>query len=69
MDAIRTLAAAGRWGEAEARLGRRIDADPGDGQARVMQALILANRGRPEEAIEALRGSPSRTRRARGRRR
>ena len=58
MDAIRTLAAAGRWGEAEALLGRRIEADPGDGQARVMKALILANRRRPEEAIGLLRGVP-----------
>ncbi len=58
MDAIRTLAAAGRWGEAEALLGSRIDADPGDGQARVMKALILANRGRPEEAITLLEGVP-----------
>ena len=69
MDAIRTLAAAGRWGEAEALLGSRIDADPGDGQARVMQALILANRRRPDEALGLLRGVPESDPVPRGRRR
>ena len=57
--AIRDAAAAGRLGEAEARLDAWLSLHPDDAEATVLRGLMLANRGRLDAALDRLGRVPA----------
>ncbi len=58
LAAIRAAAESGRLPEAGARINRWIEANPKDGQAKLLSGLILATQGRTDDAIKALEAIP-----------